>query len=277
MSGNKKYPVFFISDRTGITAETLGRTLLTQFTSIGFERINLPFINSADKTRGAVERINQAATASNLSPLVFSTLIDDECKTILSESRGEVIDFFSAFIQPLEEILGRESSHTTGLSHGISDDTKYMNRIDAVNFTLSNDDGVSTKHYPSADVLIVGASRSGKTPTCLNLALQYGLRAANYPLDADDILNGSLPDFLTPYKDKMFGLTIQPERLQRIREKRRPGSSYASLKQCQTDVRTIEALFQHEGIAYLDTSQVSIEEICTTIIEKMSLKRRSIH
>jgi len=177
----------------------------------------------------------------------------------------------------LEEELGIESSHAAGLSHGISDDSKYMNRIEALNFTLLNDDGISTKHYPSADVLIVGASRSGKTPTCLNLALQFGLRAANYPLSDDDILNGSLPEFLSEYRHKMFGLTINPDRLHRIREKRRPGSTYASLKQCQKEVRTIEALFHNEDITYVDTSQVSIEEICTTIIEKMALKRRAIN
>ncbi len=274
---NPKRPVFFISDRTGITSETLGHTLLTQFGSLEFDHVTLPFINSCDKTRDAVEQINQAAHASNLPPLVFSTLIDEECKAILAKSKGHVIDFFDTFIQPLEGILEIESSHSTGLSHGISDDSRYMNRIDAVNYTLSNDDGASTKHYPSSDILIVGASRSGKTPTSLNLALHYGLRAANYPLTTDDILNGSLPDFLVPYKDKMFGLTINPERLHRIREKRRPGSDYASLKRCQEEVRTIEALFHHEDIPYIDTTHVSVEEICTTIIEKMSLERREIH
>ena len=277
MAKTSKRPVFFISDRTGITAETLGHTLLTQFGSVEFEHRTLPFINSADRAREAVEKINRTANLCNQTPIVFSTLIDDETKAILHDSKAEVIDFFEAFIMPLEDILGVESSHTTGLSHGISDDTKYMSRIEALNFTLSNDDGASTKHYPSSDILIVGASRCGKTPTCLNLALQYGLRSANYPLSPEDILNGTLPDFLTPFKEKMFGLTINPKRLHRIREKRRPGSTYASLQQCQTEIRTIEAMFHHEGIPYLDTSHVSIEEICTTIMQKMKIKRRSIH
>ncbi len=273
----KKRPVFFMSDRTGITAERLGHTLLTQFASIDFEHQSLPFINSSDRAREAVEIVNKAANQSNLTPIVFSTLIDHETKTILSESKAEIIDFFAAFIQPLEDILETESSHTTGLSHGISDDTRYMSRIDALNFTLSNDDGVTTKHYPSSDIIVIGASRSGKTPTCLNLALQYGLRAANYPLSTEDILNGTLPEFLAEHKSKLFGLTISPNRLHRIREKRRPGSTYSSLKQCQTEVRTIEALFHHEGIPYIDTSLVSIEEICTTIMETMKLERRAIH
>ena len=277
MNELKKLPVFFISDRTGITAETLGHTLLTQFGSIKFEYHTLPFINSVEKTRHAVETINQSATSSGHNPLIFSTLIDDELKTVLAQSRGSIIDFFEAFIQPLEKQLDTQSSHTSGLSHGISDETKYMNRIEALNFTLSNDDGVSIRHYPAADVLILGASRCGKTPTCLNLALQYGLRAANYPLTAEDVLNGSLPESLAPYKDKIFGLTISPERLHRIREKRRPDSTYASLKQCQKEVRTIEALFHHEDIAYADTSQISIEEISTIIMEKMAIKRRSVN
>jgi regulator of PEP synthase PpsR (kinase-PPPase family) len=277
MAGKKKRPVFFISDRTGLTAETLGRTLLTQFATITFEHHTFPFINSEQKAREAVIRINKAANQTNLTPLVFSTLIDEATTAILKESKAEIIDFFGTFIQPLESILDTESSHTAGLSHGISDDTRYMNRIDALNFTLSNDDGVSVKHYPSSDIIVLGASRSGKTPTCLNLALQYGVRAANYPLSSEDVLNGTLPKMLAPFKAKMFGLTISPNRLHRIREKRRPGSPYASLKQCQTEVRTIEALYQNEDIPYIDTSLVSIEEICTTIMETMKIERRSIH
>lgn len=277
MGKAQKRPVFFISDRTGITAETLGHTLLTQFGSIEFEHHTYPFITSVDSARQAVEQINQVAHATNQTPLVFSTLIDDECKDELAKSRGYIIDFFAAFIQPLEKELGTESSHTTGLSHGMGDDSRYMNRIEALNFTLANDDGASTRHYPSSDILIVGASRSGKTPTCLNLALHYGIRAANYPLTTEDILNGSLPKHLAPYKSKIFGLTISAERLHRIREKRRPGSTYASLKRCKEEVRTIEALFHHEDIPYIDTSHVSIEEICTTIMEKMALERRSMN
>jgi len=273
----KKLPVFFISDRTGITAETLGHTLLTQFGTIKFEYHTLPFINSLEKTRHAVETINQSASSNGHTPLVFSTLIDDECKVILAQSRGFIIDFFEAFIQPLEKQLDTHSSHTTGLSHGISDESRYMSRIEALNFTLSNDDGVSTRHYPAADVLILGVSRSGKTPTCLNLALQYGLRAANYPLTAEEVLNGTLPESLAPYKEKIFGLTISAKRLHRIREKRRPDSTYASLQQCQKEIRTIEALFHHENIAYADTSQISIEEISTIIMEKMDIKRRSVN
>jgi regulator of PEP synthase PpsR (kinase-PPPase family) len=277
MAKKNKRPVFFISDRTGITAETLGHTLLTQFASIDFAHHTLPFVNSPEKAREAVQQINKAANQTNMTPIVFSTLIDDESKEIINESKAEIIDFFGTFIMPLEDILDTESSHTIGLSHGISDDTRYMNRIDALNFTLLNDDGVSTKHYPASDIIVVGASRSGKTPTCLNLALQYGVRAANYPLSTEDILNGTLPGLLAPYRGKIFGLTISPTRLQRIREKRRPGSTYASIKQCQEEVRTIEALFHHEEIPYIDTSNVSIEEICTTVMETMKLKRRSIH
>jgi len=273
----QKQPVFFVSDLTGITSETLGHTLLTQFGTIKFSHHTLPFINSAEKTRYAVEIINQAASSSGCIPLVFSTLIDEELKTILAQSRGFIVDFFEAFIQPLEKQLDTHSSHTTGLSHGISDESRYMSRIEALNFTLSNDDGVSTRHYPAADILSLGASRSGKTPTCLNLALQYGLRAANYPLTAEEVINGSLPKSLEPYRDKIFGLTISPKRLHHIREKRRPDSTYASLQQCQKEIRTIEALYQHEGISYVDTGQISVEEISTMIMQKMDIKRRSVN
>ena len=277
MAGEKqKRPVFFLSDRTGITSETLGHALLTQFSVVEFEYYSLPFITSEQKARQAVTEINQAGDKSGLKPIVFSTMVKDDYKPIIAESKANIIDFFDVFINPLEQELGVESSHTSGLSHGISDEAVYMQRIDAVNYALHNDDGITTRHFDTAEIILIGASRSGKTPTCLYLGLQYAIRAANYPLTDVDVDDLRLPSVLIPYREKLYGLIISPDRLRSIRELRRPGSAYASLQQCQKEVRNIKALYDQEGIHYLDTSHVSVEEIAATILQQQKLKRRML-
>jgi len=270
-------PVFFVSDRTGITAENLGHALLTQFSTLKFEHHSLPFINSEIKARLAADSINQSAQNTTCRPLVFSTLIDDEYRAIIADTNAHIIDFFDTFIKPLEAELGTQSSHAAGLSHGISNEHVYMCRMDAVNFSLRNDDGVSTREYKNADVILVGVSRSGKTPTCLYLAMQFGLRAANYPLTESDMANGQLPEALSPYRNKLFGLLINADRLHTIREIRKHNSSYASMAQCQRETRMIRSVFDLEKIPHIDSSHISVEEIATSIIQLMKIHRPPIY
>ncbi|MGD8594037.1 MAG: pyruvate, water dikinase regulatory protein [Gammaproteobacteria bacterium] len=269
-----KRTVFYLSDRTGITAEMLGHSLLTQFEGIDFQQITLPYIDSVDKAEEAVHRINKAAAVDGFRPLLFSTLVDMEVREIISESKGMMLDFFDTFIDPLEKELHIHSSTIIGRSHGIGAYDSYKARIDAVNFALSNDDGVSVRNYPSADIILLGVSRSGKTPTCLYLALQYGLLAANFPLTEDDLSTSYLPVALDPYRNKLFGLTIDPVRLQQIRQERRSDSRYASAQQCQFEVKKVEQIYRRENIPFIDTSSASIEEIATTILHKTGLQRR---
>lgn len=270
-------PVFFVSDRTGITSENLGHALLTQFSSISFEHHSLPFIDSAEKAHSAADAINKSAATSQCKPLVFSTLIDDEYRKIIANTRAHIIDFFDTFIKPLEIELATQSSHAEGLSHGISNEVVYMSRMDAINFALKNDDGISTKEYKNADIILIGVSRSGKTPTCLYLAMQFGLRAANYPLTEADMSDGHLPEILQPYRDRLFGLMINAERLRTIREMRRQNSEYASLAQCKKETRLINDLFRSENITSIDSSHISVEEIATSVIQLMKISRPSIY
>lgn len=269
-----KRSVFFLSDRTGITAETLGHSLLTQFEDIEFRQSIVPFLDTVEKAHHTVARINRAAQEDGLKPLIFSTLLDDEIRAIIATSEGMVHDFFETFIDPLEKELGMHSAHAIGRSHGMGVYSDYKERIDAVNFALGNDDGSTMKDYPQADVILIGVSRTGKTPTCLYLALQYGIHAANYPIIEEDLESAHLPKILHEHKDKLFGLTIAPERLQQIRSERRPDSRYASLQQCRYEVRAVEAMYRAMNIPFLDTSAVSIEEIATTIIMHAGLERR---
>ncbi len=264
---------FFISDRTGITAEMLGHGLLTQFDQIEFTETTLPFVDNVDKARAAVEEINGAGRRDGLRPLVFSTLVDPAVIDVVARAEALVLDCFQIFIAPMEAELGVRSSHAVGRSHSVVNGAGYFRRIDAVNYALSYDDGQSTKELDNADVILVGVSRSGKTPTCLYLALQYGVKAANYPLIPEDFGNMKLPGVLSRMRDKLFGLTILPDRLHQIRSERRPGSQYAALPNCVAEVREAEALMRNENIPYLDTTTRSIEELASTIMHQASLQR----
>jgi regulator of PEP synthase PpsR (kinase-PPPase family) len=267
-----KRPVFFVSDRTGITAEMLGHSLLTQFDNVVFERTTLPFVDTPQKAKSVAERINRTA-AQGTRPIVFTTLVDPQISAIISATNALLLDCFQIFISPLEAELNMRSSHTIGRSHSIADALEYHQRIEAVNFTMAHDDGQTSKELHKADVILIGVSRSGKTPTCLYMALQFGIRAANYPLVSEGLARIRLPNHLRPLRSKIYGLTINPERLRQIRFERRPHSKYASATACQQEVREAEALMQQEGIPYLDTTTKSIEELATTILHQANLVR----
>ena len=269
-----KRTVFFISDGTGITAETLGHSLLAQFDAIDFEQITIPYVNTEARARDAVSRINKAAAADGSAPIVFDTIVNEDVRRELAGSKGYMIDIFSSFLKPLEKALGAASSYSVGKSHSIVNNQNYNLRIDSVHFALDNDDGARTRHYDLADVILVGVSRSGKTPTCLYLALQFGVKAANYPLTEDDLDDLDLPKVLKEHRSKLFGLSIEPERLAAIRTERKPNSKYASIQQCESEVRGAEAIFNRYGIPFINSTHASIEEISTMIIEAAGLKRR---
>jgi hypothetical protein len=266
--------IFFLSDQTGVTAETLGHSLLTQFDSQKFRQVTLPFIDSEDKAREAVAKINKAAENSAARPVVFSTLVHDEIRAIVRQVNCLHLDIFDVFLEPLESELRQKSSHTTGRAHGMSDIESYMKRIEATNFALANDDGGVTRNYEMADVILVGVSRSGKTPTCLYLALQYGVYAANYPLTDEEFDSGTLPDILVKQRQKLFGLTIAAARLRQIRRERRPLGNYASAQQVNYELRQAEKIFEKYGIPHVDTTEFSVEEIASRILDSTGVERR---
>ncbi len=266
--------VFFLSDRTGITAEMLGNSLLTQFDDIRFHRVTIPFVDSPEKVADAVRQVNESADREGQRPIVISSVVDEAMSEIIRrDARALTLDLFGVFIQPLEAELGTKSSHAAGKSHGIADSHEYFARMEAINFTQAHDDGVSTRDLGKAQVILVGVSRCGKTPTSLYLALQFGIRAANFPLTPDDFSNHKLPASVLPHRGKLFGLTIAPERLRQIREERRPDSTYASLDNCRYEVREAEAMMVRERIPMLNTTTKSIEEIATTILHQAKVER----
>ena len=267
--------VFFVSDQTGITAETLGHSLMTQFDGLKFRSVTVPFIDTEDKATEIVRRINLTAEVEGTRPIVFATFVKEELRLMIQNSRCLCLDFFDAFIGPLERELEARSTHTMGKAHGIPNTHMYDRRIDAMNYALENDDGATMRNYENADVILVGVSRSGKTPTCLYMALHYGIFSANYPLTDEVFETGVLPPSIEAQRDKLYGLTISADRLRQVRNERRPDSTYASPKQVGFELRTAEAIFSKRGIPYLDTSECSIEEIASTILHNKGLLNRN--
>ena len=264
-------PVFFVSDGTGITAETLGHSLLAQFPDTRFKPHRMPFVDSPDKARDCAMKIRDAAVETGLRPIVFNTLVDPDAVAGLREADALFLDLFEKFIEPLENELGQRSTHAAGRFHGIAESQDYKRRIEAINFTLTHDDGVSHADLAEADVILVGVSRSGKTPTSLYLAMQFGIKAANYPLIPEDFERNKLPVELTRYRGKLFGLTIGPDRLSQIRQERRPYNRYASRENCLQEIEAAQRMMKREGIKWLDSTAKSIEEISTIIRQEIRL------
>ena len=272
---SQRRTVFFVSDGTGITAQMLGHSLLTQFEGVEFNQVTLPFIDSVDKARECRARIAVEAAHGNGKPIVFSTLVNSDLRAEIRAADGLVLDFFETFIDPLEAGLGLKSNHTIGRSHSAMDKPEYQRRIEAVNFSLAHDDGASHRDLDQADVILVGVSRSGKTPTSLYLALQFGVKVANYPLIPEDFERDALPKILQAHSERLYGLTIAPERLREIRQQRRPDSEYARLENCRHEIERAESLMRREGIRWINSTAKSIEEIATTILRDIKIERQT--
>lgn len=263
---------YYISDGTAITAEVFGHALLSLF-PVEFEHITEPFIETEEKAHKIVNKISESFQRSGERPLVFYTIVNKDVREIISTSKGIHYNFLDQFVAPLEKAIGVPSKPEKHRTHSIHEKT-YDIRIDAVNYALANDDGVNLKDYNQADIVLVGVSRSGKTPTSLYLALQYGIKAANYPFTDDDIGDSlHMPAALRQYKDKLFGLTISPERLVQIRSERRANSKYASMQQCRMEIRQVENLYRKEKIPFLNSTKYSVEEISAKILAETGLSR----
>ena len=264
--------IFYVSDGTGITAETIGHSVLTQFDGIDFDTFRLPFVDDEEKAHGAAARIRNIFTTSGARPIVVNTVVDPVLTEILSTSGALMIDVFAPFIGPLEDELGTKRSPSVGKAHGMTNFAEYEARINATNYALTHDDGVDV-NYGDAEVILVGVSRVGKTPTCLYMALHYGVKAANYPLTEDDLEKLELPRRLMPYRQRLFGLTIEPQRLAQVREARKPGSRYAKIDQCRRELELADKLFRRENIPVQNTTSTSIEEIASKILQQLGIEK----
>lgn len=257
--------VYFVSESTGITAEAYGQSLLSQFGDARFITRYTPFINTRDKAQALVNELAHRAEAEGQRPIVFATMVDEEISAMLAHADCHYFELFDRFMPDLTEALGLKPTRKSGISHGLVNLENYEARIETINYALNNDDGMSLNKFGKADVILIGVSRSGKTPTCLYLGLHFGIRAANYPITEEDFEKGELPDELLTQKDKVFALTIEPERLAAIRELRRPDSEYASLRRCYKEVQMALDMFHRHGMTVLDSTTHSIEELASLI------------
>jgi [pyruvate, water dikinase]-phosphate phosphotransferase / [pyruvate, water dikinase] kinase len=258
MLSMKSHRVFCVSDHTGVTVEAVAKSVLAQFPGFEFSLITLPFIDSVEKTHDAAARIGSAPGA-----LVFSSLTDPGLRTILRNADASLFDVFDLVAPAVEAALGQAATPSGGRTHGMAGN--YESRMDAVNFSLALDDGLQPQRLDQADLILIGVSRVGKTPTALYLALQYGLRVANYPLTPDDLAHASLPDLLLAHLPRLRALTLSAERLAAIRQARYPDSRYASLEQCRSELAAAERLFTHHALPVIDTTRMSVEEIAARL------------
>lgn len=264
--------VFFISDSTGITIESLGHSLFTQFPDVTFDKKVFPFVTNKEDAEKAITHIKKVSAKAQTTPIVFTSLADEDLKRLFAANDISIIDIFSSFIPEMEVQLNTQASHSIGVTHGVGNTSGYLQRIEALNFALSHDDGMKLDTLEHADIVLTGVSRSGKTPTCLYLAMHYNLKTANYPLTDSDFDNSYLPETLRSSQQRVFGLTISPAQLSKIRAERKPNSKYASLEQCEFEIKKAETIFKNAKLPFIDTSSVSIEEIATTIIQRLNLK-----
>jgi regulator of PEP synthase PpsR (kinase-PPPase family) len=267
--------MFYVSDGTGITAEAIGHCLVTQFQGLSIRQVRAPFIDSPEKAEEVVQQVAQAASQDGARPIVISTLVDQALSDVLGQSEALVLDVFDQFGSRLEQEFGLRRSREMGQAHGLGDLQQYEHRMEATNYALKHDDGADL-NYDMADVILVGVSRSGKTPTCLYLALHYGVMAGNYPLTEEDLGTHQLPARLRPYREKLFALTIDPQRLHQIRQERRPNSRYAELRQCQTEVTDAESMFRMHRLPKANTTHMSVEEIASKVLVSVDLLQRRL-
>ncbi|MPY24787.1 kinase/pyrophosphorylase [Shewanella psychropiezotolerans] len=263
--------VFYISDGTAITAEVFGHAVLSQF-PVEFDALTIPFVETEAKAQAIKAQIDDCFITTGERPLVFHSIVKPEIRDIIFSSEGIDYDFLNTFVAPLEKQLGMKASPVVHRTHG-KDNEGYEARIEAINYTMDNDDGQTLKNIDSADLVLLGVSRCGKTPSSLYLSLQFGIKAANYPFVEDDMDNLKLPPELKRNKKKLFGLTIDPVRLHEIRQSRMENSRYSSLRQCRIEVKEVEMMYKRERIPYVDTTNHSVEEIATKILDVTGLKR----
>lgn len=265
--------IFFVSDRTGLTAESYGKSLLAQFPDLRFETRTLAFVDSIPKAQTAKQQIEMVSANYSKEPIIFSTLVGKDEQDIIEQCHGHVISLFGAFLEPLEKTFGMESAHSLGQSNNIWGNNSYQQRLDAIDYALMHDDGVRPDQYDKADVILVGVSRCGKTPTSLYLAMNLSLKSCNYPLTEEDMQYDSLPEVLLKHKHKLVALTIKPVPLSKIRKNRRPNSQYASLPVCQKEVIIAERMFKQANLSVFDTTETSIEEIASKVVQALALSK----
>ncbi len=263
--------VYYISDSTGILATNLGQALLCQFPEINFHEEHLPFIRTVEEARQALAYILESSGGRR--PIVFSTIMDREIMAVFDVPEVEFFDAYELFLSRLEECLEARALRVPGFSRQ-ADNVTMARRVEAIHFTLDHDDGVRPSEYDQAQVILLGVSRTGKTPASVYLATQLGLKVANFPLTGDTLARGQLPEGVLGNLRRAVGLTTRPEVLQQVRRKRYPDSRYASLTTCIDEIEQAKRVFARYRLPVVDTAGKSIEEIATQVLQELGISKK---
>jgi regulator of PEP synthase PpsR (kinase-PPPase family) len=268
----KSKDIYYVSDSTGILATNLGQSLICQFPEISFHEEKFPFIKTIADAEKTIRYILKQSTGRR--PIIFSTLVSPKLRAIFNHPEVELFDVCDAFLERLEQCLEAKALGLPGYSQHV-DDSSMSRRVEAIHYCLGHDDGTKFDEYNEADVILVGVSRSGKTPVSVYMATHMGLKAANYPLTNNNLNHYTLPEGLRHNRKKAVGLTIAPEILSMIREKRYPNSTYAKRSTCVQELEQAQEIFQKYKIPVINTSGRSIEELATQISQEIGLFKKS--
>jgi [pyruvate, water dikinase]-phosphate phosphotransferase / [pyruvate, water dikinase] kinase len=265
--------VYYLSGSTGILAKDLGKALLCQFPDVPFREELIPFIQTEKEAEKAIERIRSRSTGQ--VPMVISTLLGRKLNGILNHPDVEFLNIFDQFLRKIEDILEEKAVWKAGASRHPSERT-MIKRVEAIHYCIDHDDGSGTKDYDEAEVILLGVSRSGKTPVSVYLATQMGIKTANYPLVLDDSPSFRLPPYITRNKKRLIGLSITPQLLHQYREQRYANSSYASLSTCRSEINEVNTLYLNHDIPIVTSDGKSIEEIAIHVTQLLNLKKKAI-
>lgn len=260
----KSKDVYYVSGNTGILAKEMGNAMLCQFPEVSFNEELIPFVRTESQAKKALERI--LTQSPGRYPLVFSTLFSKNLNRIFDTPEIEYLNICDHFLEQLEEMLEVKPIREPGTARAL-DNSTMTKRVNAIHFSIAHDDGTGTKDYDEADLIIVGVSRSGKTPVSIFLATQMGIKTANYPLVDDDLQSGRLPSEIVRNKKKVIGLSTTPEMLHSFREKRYKGSSYAQISTCKSELRMSDQIFLKYQIPVVFSDGRSIEETATQVAQ----------
>ncbi|MBU0482301.1 MAG: pyruvate, phosphate dikinase/phosphoenolpyruvate synthase regulator [Proteobacteria bacterium] len=267
----KSKDIYYISDSTGIMITNLAQSMLCQFPEISFHEEKFPYVRSVKDAKKTLEYI--LAQSLGRRPIVFSTIMDQEVRNVFRSPEVEFFDVFDFLLEPLENCLEARALRVPGFSrHG--DNVTMARRVEAIHFCLDHDDGTRINEFDDADVILLGVSRSGKTPVSVYLATQFGLKAANFPLTVEYLSKLDLPDGVKRNRKRAVALTTTPEHLRGMREKRYPDSRYAKLSTCTEELTQAEQIFQREKIPIINSTGKSIEELATQVTQEIGLAKK---
>lgn len=263
---DQQYTIFILSDGTGETAATMIRAALVQYSD---EEINIVRCKNV-RTEEQIDSLIEDVQARN--GIVVFTMVSPQMSRKVMETTGEkgitAIDLMGPLLSALDQYMGHTSSgHTAGLLRAV--DEQYFKRIEAIEYTVKHDDGKTLSHLHQADIVLVGISRTSKTPLSIFLS-HKGWKVANIPM----VLNTPLPEELFKIDQRrIVGLTIDPESLTRIRKKRLekfgqdPGGEYANMAHIHSEIDYASQIFkQNRRWPVFDVTDRALEETAAEIV-----------